>query len=130
MSNLPACRGRSFCRSSNSPLGSVLVMFLSLCFSYSTDKTNFANEPKLPVAFPPTFVLPVAEIVIPMCHKMVWLALFTEQYLGQPIITHRGVIGVGKTSQSLAQQELTSACLTVETLLNLSAQWPASLKGT
>ena len=25
-----------------------------------------------------TFVLPVAEIVLPMCDKMVWLALLTE----------------------------------------------------
>ena len=29
-----------------------------------------------------------------MCHKMVWLALFTELCLGQPIITYRGAIRV------------------------------------
>ena len=81
-----------------------------MCFSYSTGKTNFANEYKC--SFPPTFVLPVAEIVL-MCDKMVWLALFTERCLGQPIITYMGaklatVSCVGKNSQSL----LKSDCLT------------------
>ena len=28
-------------------------------------------------SFPPTFVLPVAEISLSMCDKMIWLALFT-----------------------------------------------------
>ena len=59
-------------------------------------------------SFPPTFVLQVADIVLPMCDKMVWLAVFTERYLSQPIITYRGaklstVSRVGKHSQSLSQ---------------------------
>ena len=67
------------------------------------------------LAFPPTFVLPVAELILPMCHKMVWLALFTGQCLGQPIITYRGTIRIRVGKQIVresAQQELTSDCLT------------------
>ena len=57
------------------------------------------------LAFLPTFILPVAEIVPPMCDRMLWLALFTEQWLDQPIIPYRGVISdhVGKNSQPLWQ---------------------------
>ena len=54
-----------------------------MCFSYSTGKTNFANEHR--GSCQPTFVLQVAEIVLPICNKMVGLALFTERRLGQPI---------------------------------------------
>ena len=46
------------------------------------------------LAFPPIFVLPVAEIALLMCHKMVWLVLFTEPCLGKSIITYRGAIRV------------------------------------
>ena len=76
----------------------------SLCFSYSTSKTNFVRM-STKLAFLPTFILPVAEIVPPMCDRMVWLALFTEQRLDQPIISYRGAISdhVGKNSQPLRQ---------------------------
>ena len=57
------------------------------------------------LAFLPTFILPVAEIVPPMCDRILWLALFTEQRLDQPIIPYRGAISdhVGKNSQPLWQ---------------------------
>ena len=92
--------GRSFCRSSNRLLDSVLVMFLrarrwlvgACAFHIQPAKRTLRMSTKLP--FPPTFVLPVAEIALPMCHKMVWLALFTELCLGQPIISYRGDIRV------------------------------------
>ena len=88
-------------------------------------KTNFANEHKVSIpTLAPTFVLPVEEIALPMCHKMVWLAIFTEPCLGQPILTYRGAIrvrvGKKKKSLNLAQQELirlSDIRLTLETLL-------------
>ena len=60
-------RGRSFCRSSNRPLGSVLVMFLrarlwpvgACAFHIQPAKRTLRLSAKLPVgAAPPTFVLP------------------------------------------------------------------------
>ena len=94
--------GPSFCRSSNRLLDSVLVMFLSarrwpvgVCaFHIQLAKRTLRMSTKL--AFPPTFALglPVAEIALPMCHKMVWLALCIELCLGQPIISYRGAIRV------------------------------------
>ena len=100
VSNLPASRGRSFWRSSNRLPDSVLVMFLrarrwpvgACAFHIQPEKLTLRMSTKL--AFPPTFVLPVAEIALPMCHKMVWLALFTEPCLGKFIITYRGAIRV------------------------------------
>ena len=88
--------GRSFCRSSNRLLDSVLVMFprarrwpVGACaFHIQPAKRSLRMSTKLP--FPPTFVL--LEIALPMCHMMVWLALFTEWCMGQPIITYRGAI--------------------------------------
>ena len=85
--------------------------------------------------FQPTFVLPVAEIIVlPMCHKMVWLALFTERRLGQAIITYRGAIGVAlvkivdEFGTAGIDIRLSDIRLTLETLLKLSAQWPTSSK--
>ena len=95
-SNPSASRGRSFCASSNMLLGSMLVMFLTVrlwpvgacAFHSQPAKQNLRMSTKL--AFPPTFILPVAKFFLPMCHKMIWLALFTERCLSQPIITYRG----------------------------------------
>ena len=103
--HLPAYRGHSFCRSSNRLLGSMLVMFLrarrwlvgACAFHIQQAKRTLRMSTKL--AFPPTFVLPVAEIALPMCHKMVWLALFTELCLSQPILTYRGAIRVSVGKQ-------------------------------
>ena len=89
--NSSASRGRSFCGSSNRLLCSLLG-FSGLdvgqsepvFFIFNQQNELCANEHK--VAFLPTFILPVAEIVPPMCDRMVWLALFTEQRLDQPII--------------------------------------------
>ena len=90
--------GRSFCRrrrSSNMLLYSVLVMFLrarrlpvgACAFHIQPAKRTLRMSPQL--AFPPTFVLPVAEIALPMCHTMVGLhcSNVTELCLCQPIIT-------------------------------------------
>ena len=98
VSNLQASHDSVFAAVQNySLLDSALAMFLRTIvdvarsepvFSHLTGKTNFANEHK------GTFVLPVAEIALPMCHNMVWLALSTERCLGQPIITYRGATRV------------------------------------
>ena len=87
-------------RSSNMLLDSVLVMFprarrwpVGVCACHiQPAKRTLRMSTK--VAFPPTFVLPVAQIALHMCHKMVWLALFTDPCLDQPIITYRGAIRV------------------------------------
>ena len=57
VSNLPASRGCSFCRSSNRLLGSVLVMFLrarrwlvgACAFHIQREKRTFANEHKVSI---------------------------------------------------------------------------------
>ena len=101
-----------FCGSSNRFLGSMLVMFLrarhwqvgACVIHIQPAKRTLRMSTKL--AFLPTFILPVAEIVPPpMCDRMLRLALFTEQRLDQPISPYRGVISdrVGKTSQPLWQ---------------------------
>ena len=71
-SNLPASRGRSFCRSSNRLLGSMLVMFLrprrwpvAPC-AFHVQPTKRTLRMSTNLAFRPTFVLPVAEIVLPI----------------------------------------------------------------
>ena len=70
--NLSASHGRGFCGSSNRLLGSMLVMFLrasrwkvgACAFHIKPAKRTLRMSTKL--AFLPTFVLPVAEIV-PLC---------------------------------------------------------------
>ena len=107
MSNLPASRDAVFAAD-----GSVQIGFYTQCWSMVMCFSgldvgrwepvlfilNRQNELSTKSAFPPTFVLPVAEIALPVCHKMVWLALSTELCLGQPIITYRGAtrVRVGK----------------------------------
>ncbi len=88
-----------FLPSSNRLLGSMLVIFLrgglrpvgACAFLIQPAKRTLRSSTKT-CSFPTTFVLglPVAEIVNPMCDKMIWLAQFTEWRLGQPIITYRG----------------------------------------
>ena len=83
-----------FLRSSNRLLGSMLVIFLrgglwpagACAFHIQPAKRTLRSSTRT-CSFPTTFVLPVAEIVNPMCDKMIWLAQFTEWRLGQPIIT-------------------------------------------
>ena len=48
-------------------------------FIFNQQNELCANEHKVSVPKLPTFILPVAEIVPPMCDRMLWLALFTEQ---------------------------------------------------
>ena len=63
-------------------LGPMLVMFLrgrlwpvgACALHIQPAKQILRMSTKL--AFPPTFVLPVTEIVLPMCHKMIWRAVY------------------------------------------------------
>ena len=60
-------------------------------FHIQPAKQSLRMSTKLAVL--PTFVSPVAEIVPPPIRdRMLWLALFTEQRLDQPIIPYRGAI--------------------------------------
>ena len=114
--NPSVSRGRSFCSSSNKLVGSMLVMFLRAS-RWQVGACAFHSQPAKPTLRPstklavlPTFVLQVAPP--PMCDGMLWLALFAEQRLDQPIIPYRGAISddtsdrVGKNSQPPWQLQL------------------------
>ena len=136
--NLSASRRRSFCGSSNRLLGSMLVMFLrasrwqveARCFFIG--KPNFANEHKVSVSTYFRFTS-CRKCPPSMCDRMLWLALFTERRLDQPIITSRGAISdaisdhVGKNR---AKQEITSDCLTSACQLKHLFQQATSSKST
>ena len=108
--NPSVSRGCSFCGSSNTLVGSMLVMFLmasrwqiGACAFHIQPAKPTLRPPSTKLAFLPAFVLQVAPP--PMCDTMLWLALFAERRLDQPIIPYRGTISddisdrVGKNSQ-------------------------------
>ena len=126
--NLSVSRGRSFCGSSNRLLGSLLVMFLRLArarhrqvgacvFHIQRAKRTLQMSTKL--AFLPTFILPgtsCRNCPPSKCNRMLWLALFTEQRLDQPIIPYGvpSVIMLVKIAShsGKAGDDITSDCLT------------------
>ena len=112
---LSPSRGRSFCGCSNSLLCSLLVMFLrarhwqvgACVIHIQPAKRTLRMCTKLAFLLPTYFYFTSCRNCPPppMCDRMLWLALFTEQWLDQPIIPYRGAISdpVGKTSQPLWQ---------------------------
>ena len=81
----------------------------SLCVSYSTSKTNFANEHF-------SFTRTLQKVCPPMCDNMVWLALFTERRASgawtSPLLgsTSSGAIS-DRVGNNRTKQEITSDCL-------------------
>ena len=88
--SVPWASGRSFCAISNRLLGSMLVMFLrgtlwsvwACAFHIQLAKRTLRTSTNVA-----SHLLSFIKIVPPMCDEMVWLALFTERCLGQPILT-------------------------------------------
>ena len=124
MSNLPASRGRSFCRSSNRLLDSVLVMFLrdrrwpvgACAFHIQPAKQTLRMSTKVAFPdFPPTHFYQLQKLPSPCATRWFGLLCLHSRAWTSPLSPTGVPSGselVKKLSLNLAQQDLTSDCLT------------------